>query len=216
MAGGIASARSRIPNVSRSAVLSTGRCGPVRVRDHTAVPAPRTSRGHSSFTCASHPATTAWHHSRTPSVSGSPVRTPLVTVILPAKDAGEYIGTTLETLTRQFDDAAAVKLVAIDDGSRDDTGALMQQYAQAVPARHRAAESDGTRAGDGPQPGACARRGAMPSASSTVTTGCSRDGSRCWVSVARARVRLRAHRSRHGYRRRAGGSSAHRTRGATG
>ncbi|MFJ3472882.1 glycosyltransferase family 2 protein [Microbacterium maritypicum] len=58
------------------------------------------------------------------------MRTPLVTVILPAKDAGEYIGTTLETLTRQFDDSGSVKLVAIDDGSRDDTGALMQKYAQ--------------------------------------------------------------------------------------
>jgi glycosyltransferase involved in cell wall biosynthesis len=61
------------------------------------------------------------------------VRTPLVTVILPAKDAGEYIGTTLETLTRQFEDAAELKLVAIDDGSRDDTGALMRQYAQRFP-----------------------------------------------------------------------------------
>ena len=58
------------------------------------------------------------------------MRTPLVTVILPAKDAGAYIGTTLETLTRQFDDAGAVKLVAIDDGSSDDTGALMRQYAE--------------------------------------------------------------------------------------
>ncbi|WP_244632091.1 glycosyltransferase family 2 protein [Microbacterium sp. Se63.02b] len=61
------------------------------------------------------------------------MRTPLVTVILPAKDAGEYIGTTLETLTRQFDDASALKLVAIDDGSRDDTGMLMRQYAQRFP-----------------------------------------------------------------------------------
>ncbi|MFK3678131.1 glycosyltransferase family 2 protein [Microbacterium sp. NPDC090218] len=61
------------------------------------------------------------------------MRTPLVTVILPAKDAGEYIGTTLETLSRQFDDPAALKLVAIDDGSRDDTGALMRQYAQRFP-----------------------------------------------------------------------------------
>ncbi len=60
---------------------------------------------------------------------GRSVRTPLVTVILPAKDAGAYIGTTLETLTRQFDDPAALQLVAIDDGSRDDTGALMRQYA---------------------------------------------------------------------------------------
>ncbi|WP_309127128.1 glycosyltransferase family 2 protein [Microbacterium sp.] len=55
---------------------------------------------------------------------------PLVTVIVPAKDAGRFIGTTLETLTRQFDDAAALKLVAIDDGSRDDTGEIMRRYAE--------------------------------------------------------------------------------------
>ena len=67
---------------------------------------------------------------RTPSTSGSSVRTPLVTVILPAKDAGEYIGTTLETLIRQFDDPASLQLVAIDDGSRDDTGAIMQRYSE--------------------------------------------------------------------------------------
>ena len=61
------------------------------------------------------------------------MRTPLVTVILPAKDAGAYIATTLETLTRQFDDPAALKLVAIDDGSRDDTGTLMRRYAERFP-----------------------------------------------------------------------------------
>ncbi|RKN66425.1 MULTISPECIES: glycosyltransferase family 2 protein [unclassified Microbacterium] len=66
----------------------------------------------------------------TPSTPGRSVRTPLVTVILPAKDAGEYIATTLETLTRQFDDPGALKLVAIDDGSRDDTGLLMRRYAE--------------------------------------------------------------------------------------
>ncbi|MFE6996469.1 glycosyltransferase family 2 protein [Microbacterium sp. NPDC057659] len=54
---------------------------------------------------------------------------PLVTVILPAKDAAEYIGTTLETLTRQFDDPGSLKLVAIDDGSTDATGDLMRKYA---------------------------------------------------------------------------------------
>nr|WP_314841054.1 glycosyltransferase family 2 protein [uncultured Microbacterium sp.] len=68
-----------------------------------------------------------------PSTPGSSVRTPLVTVILPAKDAGAYIGTTLETLTRQFDDPAALKLVAIDDGSSDETGALMRRYAERFP-----------------------------------------------------------------------------------
>lgn len=61
------------------------------------------------------------------------MRTPLVTVILPAKDAGAYIGTTLETLTRQFDDPGALQLVAIDDGSRDDTGAIMRSYAERMP-----------------------------------------------------------------------------------
>lgn len=61
------------------------------------------------------------------------MRAPLVTVILPAKDAGPYIATTLETLTRQFDDPAALKLVMIDDGSRDDTGQLMRRYAERFP-----------------------------------------------------------------------------------
>ncbi|QMU98615.1 glycosyltransferase family 2 protein [Microbacterium esteraromaticum] len=53
-----------------------------------------------------------------------------MTVIVPAKDAAEFIGTTLETLTRQFDDDRELKLVAIDDGSSDDTGAIMRRYAE--------------------------------------------------------------------------------------
>lgn len=61
------------------------------------------------------------------------MRTPLVTVILPAKDAAPYIGTTLETLLRQFDDPGALKLVTIDDGSGDDTGAQMRRYAERFP-----------------------------------------------------------------------------------
>ena len=61
------------------------------------------------------------------------MRRPLVTVILPAKDAGAYLATTLETLTRQFDDPSALQLVAIDDGSRDDTGALFRRYAERFP-----------------------------------------------------------------------------------
>ena len=61
------------------------------------------------------------------------MRTPLVTVILPAKDAAPFIGTTLETLLRQFDDPGALKLVAIDDGSGDDTGLQMRHYAERFP-----------------------------------------------------------------------------------
>lgn len=58
------------------------------------------------------------------------MRTPRVTAILPAKDAAPYIGTTLETLLRQFDDPGALKLVAIDDGSSDGTGDIMRSYAE--------------------------------------------------------------------------------------
>lgn len=61
------------------------------------------------------------------------MRSPLVTAIVPAKDAGAFLATTLETLTRQFDDPAALKLVAIDDGSSDDTGAIMRRYAERFP-----------------------------------------------------------------------------------
>lgn len=56
-----------------------------------------------------------------------------MTVIVPAKDAGAFIGTTLQTLTRQFEDRSALKLIAIDDGSSDDTGAIMRRHAQDFP-----------------------------------------------------------------------------------
>lgn len=58
------------------------------------------------------------------------MRSPQVTAILPAKDAAPYIGTTLETLLRQFDDPEALRLVAIDDGSTDGTGDIMRTYAE--------------------------------------------------------------------------------------
>src|SRR5690606_23911635 len=47
-----------------------------------------------------------------------------------AKDAEPFIGTTLETLLRQFDEPGAVKLVAIDDGSSDATGEIMRAHAE--------------------------------------------------------------------------------------
>jgi len=55
---------------------------------------------------------------------------PIATVILPAKDAGAFIGTTLKTLTTQFDDLSSLKLVAIDDGSSDRTAAVMLRAAE--------------------------------------------------------------------------------------
>lgn len=58
---------------------------------------------------------------------------PIVTVILPAKDAGPYIGTTVATLARQFDDASRVRLIAIDDGSTDNTRAQVQHFSRGMP-----------------------------------------------------------------------------------
>lgn len=70
---------------------------------------------------------------RVTATPGRSVRSPLVTVIVPAKDAGAYLATTLATLARQFDDPAALKFVAIDDGSGDDTGELMRRFADRLP-----------------------------------------------------------------------------------
>jgi glycosyltransferase involved in cell wall biosynthesis len=53
---------------------------------------------------------------------------PRATVILPAKDAADYIGTTLATLARQFDKPAALKVVVVDDGSTDDTAAVVRHF----------------------------------------------------------------------------------------
>ncbi|WP_405374540.1 MULTISPECIES: glycosyltransferase family 2 protein [unclassified Microbacterium] len=59
---------------------------------------------------------------------------PLVTAILPAKDAGPYIGTTLTTLARQFDDPGMLKIVVINDGSQDDTAAQVRHFTRELPA----------------------------------------------------------------------------------
>lgn len=58
---------------------------------------------------------------------------PIVTVILPAKDAGPYIGTTVTTLARQFRNSDRLRLVVIDDGSTDDTRVQVQHFARDMP-----------------------------------------------------------------------------------
>lgn len=58
------------------------------------------------------------------------VAQPIVTVILPGKDVASFVGTTLTTLARQFEDRSALKLVAIDDGSRDGTSERMRHFAE--------------------------------------------------------------------------------------
>jgi len=61
------------------------------------------------------------------------VSSPIVTVILPAKDAGPYIGTTVTTLARQFRNSDRLRLVVIDDGSTDDTRVQVQHFARDMP-----------------------------------------------------------------------------------
>ncbi len=55
----------------------------------------------------------------------------LVTVILPAKDAAPYIGTTLSSLLQQFSERGRLQIVAINDGSTDETGTIMTRFADA-------------------------------------------------------------------------------------
>ena len=56
------------------------------------------------------------------------MKKPSVSVILPAKDVGGYVGTTLSSLRRQFADTAELSVIAIDDGSTDDTGERMREH----------------------------------------------------------------------------------------
>lgn len=54
---------------------------------------------------------------------------PRVTVVLPVRNASADLETTLMTLTRQFEDPRGLKLVAIDDGSTDGSGEILEAHA---------------------------------------------------------------------------------------
>ncbi|MGZ0710644.1 glycosyltransferase family 2 protein (plasmid) [Coraliomargarita sp. W4R53] len=60
------------------------------------------------------------------------MKKPLITVILPGKDVAPYVGATLASLMTQFEDPARVKVIAINDGSSDDTGERMRHHGQAL------------------------------------------------------------------------------------
>lgn len=60
------------------------------------------------------------------------MKKPRVTVILPGKDVSEYIGTTLASLARQFEDPDHLSVIAINDGSTDDTGERMREFGRAL------------------------------------------------------------------------------------
>ncbi len=59
--------------------------------------------------------------------------TPLLTVIVPAKDQFDYLPDTLTSLTRQFDDPSALEVIVVDDGSTDGTGEVAAAYTGRLP-----------------------------------------------------------------------------------
>lgn len=59
--------------------------------------------------------------------------TPLLSIIIPAKDQAPFIRDTMTSLLRQFDDPAAMEVIVIDDGSTDGTGDLAGAFAGQLP-----------------------------------------------------------------------------------
>jgi dolichyl-phosphate beta-glucosyltransferase len=63
-----------------------------------------------------------------------PTPCPTLSVIIPAYDESRRIGETLERVIEYLDRAwAAYELIVVDDGSRDDTAALVARYADGNP-----------------------------------------------------------------------------------
>ncbi|GAB3518207.1 glycosyltransferase family 2 protein [Arthrobacter monumenti] len=61
------------------------------------------------------------------------MNTPLLSVIVPAKDQFDYLPDALTSLTRQFDDASALEVIVVDDGSTDGTREVAAAYAGRLP-----------------------------------------------------------------------------------
>lgn len=59
---------------------------------------------------------------------------PKVSVILPAYNMGEYVGSAVESVLD--DDLQDIEVIAIDDGSTDDTGAVLDSFADSGSGRH--------------------------------------------------------------------------------
>ncbi|MEV0953087.1 glycosyltransferase family 2 protein [Promicromonospora sp. NPDC050249] len=62
----------------------------------------------------------------------SPAR-PRVSVIVPGKDAENYIADTLTSLTRQMPDPHDLEVIVVNDGSKDATGDIAESYASRLP-----------------------------------------------------------------------------------
>lgn len=61
------------------------------------------------------------------------MNTPLLSIIIPAKDQAPFIRDTMTGLLHQFDDPAAMEVIFVDDGSTDGTGELVEAFADRLP-----------------------------------------------------------------------------------
>ncbi|MDN6201396.1 MAG: glycosyltransferase [Micrococcaceae bacterium] len=59
--------------------------------------------------------------------------TPLLSIVVPAKDQAPFIRDTMTSLEHQFDDPRALEVIVVDDGSRDGTGELVEAFADRLP-----------------------------------------------------------------------------------
>ncbi|WP_418276171.1 glycosyltransferase family 2 protein [Isoptericola jiangsuensis] len=59
-------------------------------------------------------------------------RHPRFTVVVPAKDAGEFLADALTSLTRQVDDPDDLQVVVVDDGSSDDTAQVAGRFTSSL------------------------------------------------------------------------------------
>lgn len=61
------------------------------------------------------------------------MNTPLLSIVIPAKDQSPFIRDTMTSLTHQFEDPRALEVIFVDDGSRDGTGELVEAFAGRLP-----------------------------------------------------------------------------------
>lgn len=58
---------------------------------------------------------------------------PELSVIVPARDVGAYIGQALASLTEQLEDPASMEIIVVDDASSDDTAAIAGGFSAQLP-----------------------------------------------------------------------------------